>query len=206
MITNGEKYACESCIRGHRVAQCQHTESGKRAVRYRSAIIVARYGPRDRFIQGVNADQPLGRQRSNCLVKSDASVRIQDAAIQRITGGSGTCCAQTDVGLNNEYSEDVNDTWIPVNGPPHETPQSPTWSGLWEPDLQPISDEQDQFNMQIFDPSLSADPNVDPWFDYLDHLPEQSYTDPIFDPALLDLTPLTLDGPENHQGTFEFGL
>ncbi|RSL75267.1 hypothetical protein CEP51_011026 [Fusarium floridanum] len=74
MITNGEKYACESCIRGHRVAQCQHTESGKRAVRYRSAIIVARYGPRDRFIQGVNADQPLGRQRSDCLVKSDASV------------------------------------------------------------------------------------------------------------------------------------
>ncbi|KAI8680764.1 Copper-fist domain-containing protein [Fusarium sp. Ph1] len=26
MITNGEKYACESCIRGHRVAQCQHTD------------------------------------------------------------------------------------------------------------------------------------------------------------------------------------
>lgn len=25
MINNGEKYACESCIRGHRVAQCQHT-------------------------------------------------------------------------------------------------------------------------------------------------------------------------------------
>lgn len=25
MITNGEKFACESCIRGHRVTKCQHT-------------------------------------------------------------------------------------------------------------------------------------------------------------------------------------
>ncbi|RSL75260.1 hypothetical protein CEP51_011027 [Fusarium floridanum] len=126
--------------------------------------------------------------------------RIQEAAIQRITGGSGTCCAQTDVGLEDEYSEDVNDTWIPDNGPPHETPQLPAWSGLWEPDLQPISDEQDQFNMEIFDPSLTSDPNFDPWFN---HLPEQPDTDVTFDTALLDLTPLTF---ENHHGTFGFGL
>ncbi|KAH7176972.1 copper fist DNA binding domain-containing protein, partial [Dactylonectria macrodidyma] len=26
MIINGEKLACESCIRGHRVAQCQHAD------------------------------------------------------------------------------------------------------------------------------------------------------------------------------------
>lgn len=25
MIVNGEKFACDACIRGHRVAQCQHT-------------------------------------------------------------------------------------------------------------------------------------------------------------------------------------
>lgn len=27
MLINGEKYACEACVRGHRVSNCQH--SGK---------------------------------------------------------------------------------------------------------------------------------------------------------------------------------
>ncbi|KAF4333048.1 transcription activator CUP2 [Fusarium beomiforme] len=29
MVTKEEKFACESCIRGHRVAQCQHTADAK---------------------------------------------------------------------------------------------------------------------------------------------------------------------------------
>ncbi|RSL48834.1 hypothetical protein CEP53_009392 [Fusarium sp. AF-6] len=284
MITNGEKYACESCIRGHRVAQCQHTdrplqrvgkkgrpvsqcnhcrslrtsrsvhtrckcgsvsrqatlrlfgeerclccEGGDCTCAYKTgqtstsspsatsdqstpeldalrSIELRRLGIGPRLPHATlhQSTHRVDALRAMDLSRTDVAIthRMQEAAMQRITGGSGTCCAQTDVGLNNEYSEDVNDTWIPVNGPPLETPQSPDWSGLWEPDLQPISDEQDQFNMEFFDPSLTSDPNVDPWFDYLDHLPEQSYTDPIFDPALLDLTPLTFDGRENHQGTF----
>lgn len=50
MITNGEKYACESCIRGHRVAQCQHT--GKFII----------YGSSRRaWLMLTRADRPLQR-------------------------------------------------------------------------------------------------------------------------------------------------
>jgi hypothetical protein len=26
MLINGEKYACEACVRGHRVSNCQHSD------------------------------------------------------------------------------------------------------------------------------------------------------------------------------------
>ncbi|EWY79990.1 hypothetical protein FOYG_16929 [Fusarium oxysporum NRRL 32931] len=54
MISKEEKFACESCIRGHRVAQCQHTE---RAAQYRNALTAAPYAPRDLFTRTANAHQ-----------------------------------------------------------------------------------------------------------------------------------------------------
>ncbi|RSL51460.1 hypothetical protein CEP54_011436 [Fusarium duplospermum] len=194
MITNGENVNI----------QIAHSkESEKRAVRYRSAITVALYGLQDRFIQGANADQSLGRRRSGCLVKSDASavkaatvyvspILPQGAAIQGIPVGNGSCCAQSNAGLDNEYPEHVDDTWIPGEPPQSLIPPEP-----FEPVIPSISDEA-QLYMQILDPSLIADLEFDAWFN---HVPEQPDSG-TFDPALLDFTPLTFDGHQNREEGF----
>ncbi|KAH7006812.1 hypothetical protein EDB80DRAFT_613215 [Ilyonectria destructans] len=62
MISNGERFACESCIRGHRVAQCQHI--GEYLVCLTYAVTAnARTSQSDRPLQRV---QKKGRPVSQC--------------------------------------------------------------------------------------------------------------------------------------------
>ncbi|KAI8675701.1 Copper-fist domain-containing protein [Fusarium keratoplasticum] len=91
MITNGEKYACESCIRGHRVAQCQHTDRP-----------LQRVGKKGRPVSQCNHCRTLRTSRSvhtNCKCGSTSrQATLKQFGQERCLcceGGDCTCAYKT---------------------------------------------------------------------------------------------------------------
>ncbi|KAL2689045.1 hypothetical protein Neosp_003096 [[Neocosmospora] mangrovei] len=193
MITNGEKYACESCIRGHRVAQCQHTDRPLQHVGKKGLHTKCKCGSTSRQITlklfGEVPDVPVRADKHPGFVPHDLNSE-RPPPFSFLLG-------------EPVHGEDPR---TPPDNVTHlTTSQTPDWLGALDSVLGPMSNEPAKFLMPEFDdPLVSMDPShlAQIWDDL--PLPEQPEN---LDEVLAfdtDLPSIPLEHGD-HLESFEYG-
>ncbi|KEY71236.1 hypothetical protein S7711_02343 [Stachybotrys chartarum IBT 7711] len=195
MIINGEKFACDTCIRGHRAAQCQHTA---KVVLFHNAHTVGLFASLDPYTQCANVPLPneATRVQAGTAKSCHGSATPSSSRFDGVSVASGSVAPESETERQQNSTtntlEPLDQLSFPLLPPDDgalaavdgrmvlddaqfwETTQGLDWSGL--PDLT-FAPEQTDSLLSSFGP-LTISPPLPEVFANIQSQTDQDINDP----------------------------
>ncbi|KAL8872366.1 MAG: hypothetical protein Q9174_001994 [Haloplaca sp. 1 TL-2023] len=109
MLIDGEKWACEACVRGHRVSNCQHSGKLSRGLRKaRASHVKCDCGEKPHRKEDCVADARPQSSHSEASAENPVPTATSETKTCCCTHGSRCTCA-----LKKEYLDSVPETGLP---------------------------------------------------------------------------------------------
>ncbi|UKZ67390.1 uncharacterized protein TrAtP1_008551 [Trichoderma atroviride] len=123
MLIDGEKYACEACVRGHRVSNCQHANRPLQHINKKGRPISQCAHCRSmRKSRSAHIKCDCGEKTSKCIhLQPPAEGHVETCCCNH--GGRCTCAGKTDVPLDTVPESDSEGEMKGATLPPRPVPR-----------------------------------------------------------------------------------